>query len=486
MTTILKVHPKTISPNPVSNQIYTDNPDNYTAIKENIAKVGILEPLIVNPETKVVISGNIRLKVAHELGLNEIPVINASGSDHSDEILVVSHGQQRVKKPSEILREREIWERAFPVTQGARTDLNPQLKKNKKMLESIDLGVKPSKIQLLKAIDKLAKKLYGEGSEQYFDVWEKVDSGKAGLRSVQNKLSQELAIIENSAVLPEYVDIIDTKIQVYNGTCRNMYQVPDATVACIFCSPPYFRMRDYGTGEEQRGLETDVNEYVDQLVGDFTECWRVLKKDGSLWININEPVVDGQYRHISHRVAMKMQEQGWIMNDEWVWIKPNAVFTDNKRAIRSHEYIFHFVKDKNFYYDKSWLSDIEDKDNAISVGTEAESAGIKSSLDFRDSVITHSGNNMNKLRERCREYGFNLTHTAGFPIALPEVSILTTSRVGDTVLDIFSGTGTTGESALSLGRSYIGYEIKSEFVLSAGVRLERFLETTSVPELLAA
>jgi DNA modification methylase len=71
-------------------------------------------------------------------------------------------------------------------------------------------------------------------------------------------------------------------------------------------------------------------------------------------------------------------------------------------------------------------------------------------------------------------------------LSIPAMAILTTSQVGDTVLDIYSGTATTGEASLELGRNYVGYEVKPEFILSSAVRLERFLEDTSIPEMLRA
>ena len=111
---------------------------------------------------------------------------------------------------------------------------------------------------------------------------------------------------------------------------------------------------------------------------------------------------------------------------------------------------------------------------------------LASAMDFRGSIVRTNGNNMDHLRGDSKEYGFYLTHNAAFPLSIPAMAILCTSKVGDTILDIYSGTGTTGEAALVLERNYIGYEVKPEFVLSSAVRMERFLETTTVPELMKA
>jgi DNA modification methylase len=79
------------------------------------------------------------------------------------------------------------------------------------------------------------------------------------------------------------------------------------------------------------------------------------------------------------------------------------------------------------------------------------------------------------LRKACKEQGFNLTHSAGYPISIPLIAILTSSKVGDTILDIYSGTATTGEAALATKRKYVGYEIKPEFVMASKVRLDNYV-----------
>jgi DNA modification methylase len=180
-----------------------------------------------------------------------------------------------------------------------------------------------------------------------------------------------------------------------------------------------------------------------------------------------------------------MLQEGWILNDEWIWFKTNAQFTQAKRAVRTHEYIFQFVKSNEFYYDKSWLDYLNDPDNRISRGTSGKVANLISGIDFRGTVHTSSGNNLSVLKNKCKVKGFNLTHSAGFPISLPTISILATSKEGDLVLDTCNGTGTTGEAALKLGRRYAGYEIKPEFILASEVRMSEFISDSNKCEIAA-
>ena len=467
---IVMVCPTKLKQNRAASKLYSI-PVNYETIRDNIEKVGILEPLIVVGD--VVVSGNLRLRIAKELNVAEVPVIYTIKSKLSAELLAVSHGQQRVKKYSELLAEVEIIEATYPVGKGSRTDIDPIKKKNKDMQRSINLS--KAKIVMLKSIKQKGIGLYNIGTPEYKKLWEDVDAEKSSLNRILKRLKSELCEKENNVVIPSRFELITELAKIYNKSCQFMYEIVDKSIACIICSPPYFQMRNYGTGEDQRGLEQDIDTYINGLIQDFNDCKRVLKDDGSLWVNINEPIVEKQYCAISHRFVIAMKEIGWIFNDEWLWIKPNPQFTQAKRSVRSHEYIFHFVKSKEFYYDKSWLTNLSDGQNAISIGTSGKIANLISGMDFRDNILKLNGNNMAALRKECKNNGFNLTHSAGYPLTLPLISILTTSKPGDTVLDIYSGTATTGEAALLAERNYIGYELKPEYIMGSEVRLRDYL-----------
>lgn len=468
---ILWVNPRDLKENAVSSKFYSI-PENYEMMKENIKKVGILEPIIVIDN--VVESGNLRLRIAKDLELEKVPVIFQPKSKLCSKLRVVSHGQQRIKKYSEILAEYEILEAEYPVGKGCRTDLDPSKKSNAEKKKA--LNISKAKLNNLKSIKVLAKELYSDSINDYNQVWSNIDSEKSSISNTLKELKKKKQIIENEISIPKSFDLITEIVKIYNKSCQNMTEILDKTIACIICSPPYFQMRDYGTGKGQRGLENDANAYVKGLINDFRDCRRVLKDDGSLWVNLSEAVLDGNYNAIPHRFVIEMMKDGWVFNDELIWIKNNPVFTQAKRTVRSHEYIFHFVKSKNYKYDISWLSGVNDHNNLISLGTSGKISNLMSTLDFRDNIIRTNVNNMRELRNDCKEKGFNLTHSAAFPITIPLIAILTSSKVGDTILDIYSGTSTTGEAALAIKRKYIGYEIKPEFVMASKVRLESHIQ----------
>jgi DNA modification methylase len=463
------VNPATLQTNSVAASLYAI-PENYETIKENIRIKGILEPLIVSK--KVVISGNLRLKIAMELELDKVPVLYSNETDANDELTIVSHAQQRVKTYQEILAEYDILEKEYKLGQGCRTDKNPVKQKHKKILQ--DFEVTKSMISTLKKVKSLSEELYGLNTEEYNSIWEKINSGNIKPNNAKKILQKILSERINKDAVPETYEISEENFRVYNKSCQNMNELEDGSVACIYVSPAYFGMRDYGTGSSQRGHENTISDYINGLISDFSDCWRVLKEDGSFWVNINEPIIDGSYQVISHQFVLAMLKKGWLLNDEWIWTKNNANFTQAKRAVRTHEYVFQFVKSSDFYYDKTWLDDLIDNDNQISMGTKGKVANLISGMDFYGSIIKTNGNNMSALRKKCKEKGFELTHTAGFPLSLPSISILATSKPGELVVDVCNGTGTTGEAALVLGRRYVGYEIKPEFIMSSAVRLSPY------------
>lgn len=178
------------------------------------------------------------------------------------------------------------------------------------------------------------------------------------------------------------------------GDCRNILPtLPSCSIQCVVTSPPYFSLRDYGV-EGQIGQEDSVEEYVNNLVTVFREVRRVLKKDGTLWLNLGDSYagsgkartkegvsanIDKHYKQSAYkgslqgqihktplsgylkpkdligvpwRVAFALQEDGWYLRQDIIWNKPNVMPESVKdRCTRSHEYLFLLSKSKNYYFD---------------------------------------------------------------------------------------------------------------------------------------
>jgi DNA modification methylase len=236
-------------------------------------------------------------------------------------------------------------------------------------------------------------------------------------------------------------------------------------------------MKIYQLDSNQLGQESSVEEYVNNLKKHYTEVYRVLKNDGSLFVNINDCCKNGEYQLVPQRFVLMMASIGFILNDEFQWLKQNPRPTGGKRSVRRHEPIFHFVKSKNFYYDDSWLDGVNDETNTFSYGTNNLFPKLISGMDFRDGVVKTNVATTQHLRKLCEQRGFFfLNHTAVFPEVIPMIPILSTTRPGDTVLDLFNGTGTTGEVSVKLDRNYVGYEYNPEYVMASEIRLSKLEE----------
>jgi len=240
---------------------------------------------------------------------------------------------------------------------------------------------------------------------------------------------------------------------------------------CI-TSPPYWGLRDYGVSE-QIGAESTVQEYIDNVVRVFREVKRVLKDDGTLWLNIGDSYTSGNrtwrdtdrknparamaYRPptpeglkpkdligIPWRLAFALQADGWYLRSDIVWYKPNCQPESVKdRPTRSHEYIFLLTKNEKYYYDHESI-----KEDSLN--------GSKKNKRTVWSINTEA---------------FDGAHFATFPESLVSPCIMAGSREGDIVLDPFFGSGTVGCVSLKNGRAFIGIEINPEYVEMARNRI---------------
>ncbi len=263
----------------------------------------------------------------------------------------------------------------------------------------------------------------------------------------------------------------------YNKDCRNLKEIPDKSVQTVLLSPPYgLGQRIYPTGvmvDDQLGSESSSDEYIGNSVTEYySEIKRVLKDEGSLFINIAD-TYKGVSCLITHKLVISMVDEGWHLVGDWTWKKTNPKPVGKiKRLAPTTERIFHFVKEpKNYFFREfnHWkqgeLFGIQRGCNDAKSGDKKDKVKwslkkpIKRFKDFLDEqevkgVIIGAAFNWAELHKIDPAY----KHLAPFPAYLPILPILMTSKIGDTVLDIFSGTGTTAEVALQLGRNAIGYD----------------------------
>jgi DNA modification methylase/ParB-like chromosome segregation protein Spo0J len=481
----------------VLNQTILDlysTPENFADIKSNILQFGIIQPILVNRLNMVVISGNLRLKIARELGHQTVPVIFCDLSDDELNVIALSTNFQRKKSLLDIKHELDFIEKYFNVGQGSRTDLNPQLKEEADRKKSAMSSVPKYTVDSIRKAEKLTRQLYGNNATEVLESeLQKVDKGQGSINSLVKRLEKDANDLTNQSAVPDTYQIDLGDVKVFNHTCEDMFELEDKSVSSIVTSPPYFAMRDYGNGESELGIESDRNKYLNNLINIFNECKRVLKDDGSLMVNINEKVENGSYRGVVHQFVGAMLNNGWDLNDEIIWLKKNPQYTAGKRSVRSHEYIFHFVKKgcKDFYYDVELARKVSDPSCFCVYGKDNKPKFL-SGMDFRDGTLKTNGANTGVLRDQCKDAGFILTHSATFPLQVPTLLVLLTSKPGDLVVDPFNGTGSVGEVCRLLGRNYVGYELNPQFVMATEVRMKNIeysvtsrIEINSVIKLVA-
>lgn len=263
-------------------------------------------------------------------------------------------------------------------------------------------------------------------------------------------------------------------VQIISGDVRDkLRDIPDNTFHTCITSPPYWGMRDYGH-ENQIGAEDTLPEYVTNLVSCFRDVRRVLREDGTFWLNIGNTYTSGgrawrdkdaknKGRAMSYRpdtpeglkpkdligvawmVAMALQLDGWYLRSDIIWHKPNCQPESVKdRVTVSHEYLFMFSKSENYYFDQDAIKE------------KTADGRAKKNKRTIWSINT----------EPCKE-----AHFAVFPRALVRPCILAGSPQDGLVLDPFFGSGTVGVVSIETGRKCVGVEAKPEYIEIAKSRI---------------
>lgn len=254
-------------------------------------------------------------------------------------------------------------------------------------------------------------------------------------------------------------------------------EIPDGTIDCIITSPPYFWLRDYDH-KGQYGLEDTVEDYISSLTAVFEECKRVLKKTGTIFINIGDTYYSGKGESkgndtknakrrfglravdksgglglglrpksaigIPWRLSISLMNNGWCLRSTIIWDRQHSLPESIKdRPRRNFEYVFMLTKSRNYFFDRTALIDAEEED-IWTISARPESNGGLKTAPFPDALV-----------ERCLSIG------------CPKDGV---------VLDPFLGSGTTLRVAIKHGRSAIGIELNSKFSEYAVKRMRKEAE----------
>ena len=315
--------------------------------------------------------------------------------------------------------------------------------------------------------------------------------------------------------------------ELHLGDCLEVLRTLEGgSVQCCVTSPPYYGLRSYlpdGHADKplEIGLDPTSDEYVAKLVAVFREVRRVLRDDGTLWLNLGDSYAssgqsgkqspssrlgvgcDGSVRRaggtpgpnpkmidqvfgraptppglkpkdligIPWRVAFALQADGWWLRQDIIWHKPNPMPESVRdRCTKSHEYLFLLSKADRYYFDADAIAEPSIKGSAGSRFDAGKTAlhGLGRSSE-KDRIERDSRNRRSVWTIATRPY--KGAHFATFTPALVEPCVLAGCPVGGTVLDPFSGSGTTAAVATSLGRRAIGIELNAEYLPLAHERI---------------
>ena len=294
--------------------------------------------------------------------------------------------------------------------------------------------------------------------------------------------------------------------------------IPSSTVDCCITSPPYYALRDYGV-DGQIGLEDSPESYIKHLVEVFREVKRVLRDDGTLWLNIadsywgsgsrgydftgkltkasevqagskgtlnlqNVPKLAGNDNEsglknkdligIPWMLAFALRADGWYLRQDIIWHKPNPMPESVRdRCTKSHEYIFLLSKSSRYYYD---YKAIQEPTTTYDSNIRNRDIGKMNNTPGR-SHMNGLKHNMYKVRNKRDVWSvpvrpFKGAHFATFPEELIKPCVLAGSRENGIVLDPFFGSGTTGIVATRFNRDFIGIELNGDYIDIAKRRLE--------------
>jgi site-specific DNA-methyltransferase (cytosine-N4-specific) len=276
------------------------------------------------------------------------------------------------------------------------------------------------------------------------------------------------------------------EITVYKKSSEFMGELDDESVQTIVCSPPYFRMKEYPIGDDQLGQEETLDEFVKRLAKHFDDAYRVLKPKGSLFVNLADKKENGEIVPLVFAFTNAMIGRDWKWVDNITWVKRNTQYTNGKSSMCVHENILHFVKTIQYDYSLDWMETSERVDDGILVASGTKNVKFKSAWDFRHPFVTTNTPNNHWLRESCQEDGIEMTHSATFPREIPLMSLLSTAKEGDLVVDMFNGSGTTAQVAEELGMRYVGYELSNSYMAITKCRLENYQRFMNVELLKSA
>jgi|SRR5581483_2466952 len=300
--------------------------------------------------------------------------------------------------------------------------------------------------------------------------------------------------------------------------CQVLRKIPDESIDCVVTSPPYFRLRDYGVSG-QIGLERSFPEYIDNLLKVFDEVKRVLKPSGTCWIVLGDTYASSHHQRakldlrskavlanprnnqarrslgiaakcllqLPNRFAIAMTERGWILRNEIIWHKPNAIpVSVRDRFTVDFEKVFFFVKSPTYYFDQDSLREpfksssvarmrrtVSNKHKNLKVPGQTVQGMHRARAHGSGEVRLNPLGRNRRCVWSIPTQPFKEAHFAVYPPGLINKLIIAGCPKNGIVLDPFIGSGTTALEARHLDRRFIGVELNQAYVIMTQRRIDQ-------------
>ena len=311
-------------------------------------------------------------------------------------------------------------------------------------------------------------------------------------------------------------------IEILQGDCvESLNKLEDQSINTCITSPPYWGLRNYNDEEKQLGMEDTPEEFVDNLVNVFREVKRVLRDDGTLWLNLGDSYANQRsgegadtlknlnvnthgYKNptkkqektnknfnktlnygnlkpknlvgMPWRVAFALQQDGWYLRQDIIWHKPNPMPESVRdRCTKAHEYIFLLSKKPKYYYDHEAIKEDAKYPQGPNSPKSIKKGKGEFGMDTRGGLSKIGAIDKKNKRSvwKVSTKPFKGAHFATFPKDLIEPCVLAGCPEGGTVLDPFGGSRTTGIVAAQHNRNAVLLELNQEYIDLAKERINK-------------
>jgi DNA modification methylase len=502
---VLTVDINRIEPDPSVMEVYI--PKNLKGLKLTMKHAGQLEAIkvIQRGENYLIFDGISRYLAAVELGWETIDVEVFGYSDNEIQNQFVLHNFRTKRSLKELCRQAEVILGILGLSQGKKRDRIGDLSikdedfglvgKDRFEIACELIGADISASSLRRLLEVKEFEENGDDEIKGFDLMGKIERGEMKIHQAINVITnyKNTRNEQGTNALTEAMKVVKGNSYIlYNQSCEDLDNIPDESVDCAVDSPPYFQQRIYPDGvrdmeQPQHGLEKSVDEFIQKEVDINRGVYRKLKSTGSLFIVISDSH-DGLVNClVVEKLIIELVKSGWFLNQKIYWLKdnPKPQSFHAKRLMPTCEFILHFVKNPKIFLYREFKIWNDNGTYSVERGSNVSGFGRKGKthtwtlkkplVRFRNFL---SEQHIKKVlhangfhRTELKEIDPNFHHMAPFPSIIPLLPILMTTKIGDTVLDIYNGTSTTTAVALQLGRKVIGYDTDTQSHLFAAKRL---------------